>query len=450
MVFRLLIIALGLLPSGLVAAEDSSPAATNVDRLMRRVDLVTVHHVEAPSNQQMVLTLARAIYQARQEAPPLDLARQISKMNRTSDYRELLTTCLEASTNPSHASRFALQALRQSLPGDCIELPAKEYRVREQLAANQYVGIGIVLGKSGNIPTAMKVFPGGPLDRVGGRDGDQIWTIDGTDVRKEEISTIVDLLRGPRGTQLQVGLKHTGTSIVVEKKLTRDVVPLRGLRDAEILERTIAFLDVDHFQASITQELRALEPSLREKGVQALILDLRNLRPARVHDVILFADALLPGGEIGTLNGRVLKAGEDAMLKNLPLAVLVDQTTRGSLEWLAASLQQAKRAIVVGDVTPGEPWGYSGFEINGEESFLMLPSQQLGLPSGQLLVNFGSLTRLPRQIGRRSRERWGVAPDVWVGGEMLEKAMRTGFKADRVAVEQAKEALLEVLTRIPQ
>ncbi len=442
MSLRTFVAVLGLLPFGQLAADEPDE---NVDLLMQRVELTALHHVEAPSNQQMVLRLARAIYQTRNQAPPLDLARQVSRMNRTSEFRALLQECLQGTSDSNRARQFALEALRRSLPGECIEIPAKEYRVREQIAANQYVGIGIALGKSDNIPTAMKVFPGGPLDRVGGRDGDQIWTIDGDDVRNANLSTVVDRLRGPRGTEVRVGLKHPGTSVVVEKKLTRDVVPLRALREAEILERRIAYLAVDQFQASLTHELRSLEPALRQKGVQAIILDLRNLRPGRVHDVILLADALLPGGKIGTLNGRVLEASPDVVLKEMPIAVLVDQTTRGSLEWLAASLQQANLAIVVGDITPGEPWGYTGFEIKGENAFLMLPDQQLGLPSGEPLVNFGSLDRLPPQVRRRSRDRWGVAPDIWIGSEMIEKAMRTGFKANQVAIEQAKAALLERL-----
>lgn len=445
---RVFIAGFALLSANWVGAVDTTNE--NVDRMMQRVELTGLHHVEAPSNQQMVLTLARAIYQTRKESPPLDLARQISKIHRTSEFREILEACLEPCSDPKKASLFAIQTLHRSLPGDCFEMPAKRYLVREQLAANQYVGIGILLAKSDNVPIATKVFPGGPLDRVGGRDGDEIWTIDGIDVRDESINSVVDRLRGPRGSQLRVGLKHSGSSVVVEKKLTRDVVPLRALREAEILERSIAYLSVAQFQASITHELRSLEPSFRQKGVKALILDLRNLSPGRVHDVILLADALLPGNEIGTLNGRVLLASEDAMLKDMPLALVVDQTTLGTLEWLAASLQHASRAIVVGDVTPGEPWGYSGFEVKGEGSYLMLPSQQLGLPSGKPFVNYGGLNQLPSQVGRRSRERWGVAPDIWVGAEMLEKAMRTGFKAERVAVEQAKEALLQELAKSPQ
>ena len=160
-------------------AGDEAAHFPEVERLYQRVDLVARHHIQAPAKQQMILTLARTIYEARAEIPPAELARDVARMTRSEQFRDLLQTSLTGAENRQSAANLANQALLRSLPGSCTELPAKEYRVREQLSANRYVGVGIVLGKTDGIPTAMKVFPGGPLDLVGGRDGMQILKIDG-------------------------------------------------------------------------------------------------------------------------------------------------------------------------------------------------------------------------------------------------------------------------------
>ena len=86
----------------------------------------------------------------------------------------------------------------------------------------------------------------------------------------------------------------------------------------------------------------------------------------------------------------------------MPLAILASRNTTGSLEWLAASLQRNGRAILVGDLTPGRPWGYEGFEISGEERYLLVPNQILSLEPGKPLVRLGcggrsALPRAPSQ-----------------------------------------------------
>ncbi len=434
---------LALAPFLLQGQEDGGHFA-EVERLYQRVSLVSRHHIQAPATQQMILTLARAIYEVREEIPPAELASQVGLLTRSEQFRDFLHSCLAGTENRERAANFAIHALLRSLPGDCSEAPAKEYLVRQQLAANRYVGIGIVLGKSDGIPTAMKVFPGGPLDLAGGKDGVQIWQIDGEDVRKAELNVVVDKLRGERGTQVRLGLTPKGGAQLIEKTVTRGVVPMRALKEPEMVDPTVAYLAVSQFQASVAHEIRGLEPQLRQRGAKAVILDLRNLRPGRVHDVVLLADALLPGGTIGAIGGRALEAGEDALLTGMPLAILVDRTTNGSLEWLAASLQRNGRALLVGGLTTGRPWGYDGFEIPGEERYLLVPSQILSLEPGKPLVRLGAVDDLPPNA-RRATQNWGVAPDIWVGGEMLNQSMRAGFKAERVAVEQAKAALLEKL-----
>ncbi len=434
-----------LWPSSGSARETSVVA--EIDRLLQRVETISQHHVESPSRQQMILTLARAIFQATGRVASLDLASEVSRRTKTEDFRHILEDAL-ADANPESrekVARFAVDALLRSLPGNCEEVPAKEYRVNEQLAANRYVGIGIVLGKTDGIPTAMKAFPGGPFYRVGGRDQDQIWSVDGEDVREKELGEVVDSLRGPRGTQLWLEFGTSGGKKMVRKQITRDVVPLRSLAEPEYLKESILYLKINQFRASLAHELRSLEPELRQRKVLAVILDFRGIRPGRVHDVILLADALLPGGTIGTLEGEVLEASEDAILARMPLAVLVDTNTRGSLEWLAASLQANQRAVIVGGLTPGEPWGYEGFELPHEERFLVIPSKRMGITPDRSLVSHRALETLPSYVQVQFRERWGVVPNVWIGGEMLDQSIQGGWVAERVAVEHAKEALLEIL-----
>ena len=74
-----------------------------------------------------------------------------------------------------------------------------------------------------------------------------------------------------------------------------------------------------------------------------------------VHPAVLLADRLLPGGVIGrvrTAEGEMTyQADSDALFRGLPIAVLVDDGTSGTAEWLAAALQDNHRAMIVGTPT---------------------------------------------------------------------------------------------------
>ena len=95
--------------------------------------------------------------------------------------------------------------------------------------------------------------------------------------------------------------------------------------------------------------------TIAEQSRLGIILDLRNLGGTSAHPAALLADTLLPGGMIGrvrTADREVThQADPDALFRGLPIVVLVDQTTSGTAEWIAAALQDNHKAILVGAPT---------------------------------------------------------------------------------------------------
>jgi hypothetical protein len=79
-----------------------------------------------------------------------------------------------------------------------------------------------------------------------------------------------------------------------------------------------------------------------------------------VHPAVLLADTLLERGAIGrvrTVRGETTyQADPDALFRGWPIVVLVDSSTGGTAQWLAAALQDNHRATVVGPaIGPHEP-----------------------------------------------------------------------------------------------
>jgi Peptidase family S41 len=126
-----------------------------------------------------------------------------------------------------------------------------------------------------------------------------------------------------------------------------------------ILDATapIAYLRIETISASTPHDLRKLAHQLASRGYYGIILDLRSLWGTSVHPAVLIADALLPGGVIGRVQTgereETYQADADALFRGLPMAVLVDGSTGGTAEWLAAALQDNKRGMIVGAPTFG-------------------------------------------------------------------------------------------------
>lgn len=436
---------------------DDTPAEPldHFGRLLALLDTAAEHHIEAPARQQLALTVARAFYKAGDFQPPGNLAEQISKLATEAEYKPFLRAILDKHPNQKDkdwACRFAANSLIDSLPGECFAIPAKEYAVQDSIAASRYVGVGIALSADGEgTPTISKVFPGGPISKVGSRDGDQIWAVDGIDVREKKLPEVIDLLRGPRFSMVELVLKpRQGNPRKVEVK--RDVVPMKAVRELRILEGgRIGIVSIDQLRASVAHELRSLEAVIAEKGIQGLIIDLRATQEGRAHDVKLLADALLPGGVIGSIDDgggepEIFRAGEEAIFKGLELAVLVDRSTVGVVEWLAASLQHNQRAVVVGNLTSGQPYAMEGFEIEDTDLVLRVPSGMLGIGEGESLVHWRALedrkaSDRPMPWKAAAGKRWGIEPDVWIGGEFIQEALRAGMGQSEVFIQQAKDEL---------
>jgi carboxyl-terminal processing protease len=137
-----------------------------------------------------------------------------------------------------------------------------------------------------------------------------------------------------------------------------------------------------------------------------------------VHPAVLLADCLLERGPIGrvrTVHGEMTyQADPDALFRGWPIIVLVDFNTSGTAEWVAAALQDNRRAIVVGTPTmssrtiPGNAVVTSTVPV-GDGWSVNLVTGGLERGDGRPLSFFGR-TLFPR-MGSSERSQVGVHPD---------------------------------------
>jgi carboxyl-terminal processing protease len=358
------------------------------------------------------------------------LALEISKLQAPEELREFLARRWAAVVARSNVASEALEhrvlgRLCKSL-GNAHITTAKEYVVNEQLAANQYVGIGIVLATKDEWPVMTGIFEDGPADMGGAREGDLIEEVDGIQTVDKPMHEVVDLLRGPAGTQVRLALRQPSADERREVTLTRGVVPMKTLQYSRLEregEATLGHIRVERIAASGPHELRRIEQAL-EDDVQGIILDLRGASDGEPHFGVLLANALLDGGSIGAVHSgqriRTFEADRHCVFRSLPLALLVDERTSGTAEWVAAALQDNGRAKVVGRPTSGNSYVVEGVPVPGSDYVLVLRTGLLARKNGQPLVRLDTTPHMSVEEAIRA--------------DMMHKALDQRVRPD-VAVE---------------
>lgn len=152
--------------------------------------------------------------------------------------------------------------------------------------------------------------------------------------------------------------------------------------------KTIDVIQFDRFTSATVSDLRQFELDWT-KPPDAILLNLQQTG-FELHLGVLLADALLDGGTIGQVltatGNRTYEASRSALFADIPLFVLIDPSTSGICEWVAAALQDQGRATIVGQQSAGQPFVSEPFEVPELNSVMTLTTGLLKRADGRQLV----------------------------------------------------------------
>ncbi len=172
-------------------------------------------------------------------------------------------------------------------------------------------------------------------------------------------------------------------------------------------DKKIGYIRLTHFTQKTTQELRDALRTLKKQGMQALILDLRFNPGGLLSTATEVSDLFIESGKIVSTKGRNTKervwtAVKPGTYSDFPMAVLVNRYSASASEIVSASLQDHKRAVVIGERTWGKGSVQNVIEMEHGHSALKLTTASYHRPSGK------NIHRFP---GATEQDEWGVMPD---------------------------------------
>lgn len=301
------------------------------------------------------------------------------------------------------------------------------------------VGLELALDPTAGQPVVVSPVMDSPAWRAGVAAGDLITAVDGRSTAGQPLRDTVERLRGPVGEPVTVTILPAAeprgtldTAVAEPPRVAREVPLLRERIEVESVqgdrrrsdgswewmlegEPGVAYVRVLSFGERTAAELAAaLETIAAADGLRGLVVDLRGNPGGLLQAAVDVCDAFLDEGVIVATRGRHdAAAAEPAVLEErratagqrlagLPLAVLVDGLTASAGEIVAACLQDAGRATVVGSRTFGKGTVQSLMPLSDGRGLLKLTTSEYLRPSRETI---------DRPRGAADDEPWGVRPD---------------------------------------
>ncbi len=291
--------------------------------------------------------------------------------------------------------KSSINAMLKVLDPHSNYLDAADFAEFKTEQRSQYYGIGATIGdlhQGDDLNTYIRAtFEDAPAARAGLGFGDKIVAVDGQSMKGKNFSEVRKFLLGPLGTQVKVTVEHTGTGKVETVNITRDAVSLPSIPQAYMVRPGVGYVAMTGgFNTTTADEFEAALQDLHTKGMNMLVLDLRNNRGGLLIQAVRVANMFLQRGQlIVSQKGRIRGSTEPFVAANdnpdsVPLVVLVNGDTASAAEIVAGALQDHDRALIVGESTFGKGLVQLPYQLE-YDSALLLTIAKYYTPSGRLI-----------------------------------------------------------------
>lgn len=260
------------------------------------------------------------------------------------------------SINVAELEEKLMTALMEQLDPHSTYISAEDFDEANESLQGNFDGIGVQFNIQKDTIYVVNVIAGGPAEKVGVRDGDRIVTVDDTIYAGVGITNdkVMKKLRGPRGTQVTVGIKRRGEQNLVPITITRGQIPLYSVDAAFMVDNEVGYIKLSKFSRTTYEEFQRALVKLKSQGMKRLLFDLRGNGGGYLGAAISVCDEFLPNGTMIVYTEGLNSPREDArasarqLCEGLAVVVLIDEFSASASEITAGALQDNDRATIVG------------------------------------------------------------------------------------------------------
>ena len=250
----------------------------------------------------------------------------------------------------------AIVTMLEDLDPHSVYFSPEELKEADEPLNGNFEGIGVQFNIFKDTIMVVSPISGGPSERLGIRAGDRIVEVDGENAAGIGITNrdVMKLLKGPKGTVVQVGIKREGVKELLTFDITRDKIPIYSIDAVHMVDKNIGYIKVSRFAKTTMDEFREALVELQDQGMKDLILDLQGNGGGMLRTAIDMSDEFLSGDKlIVYTEGRAFEREDTfAQYKGLfekgRLVVLIDEASASASEIVSGAVQDWDRGLVMG------------------------------------------------------------------------------------------------------
>ncbi|MBR1549473.1 MAG: S41 family peptidase [Bacteroidales bacterium] len=314
-----------------------------------------------------------------------------SLQQKMSEVMRLVERHYVDSVDADSLSERLVSVMLNELDPHSAYLTAREKERSDEMMRGNFEGVGLTLRREGDTTFIVEVLPGGPSEGLGILPGDIIWSVGDVQVSGVEMAadSVVKLLRGPRRTIVDVGVRHSrGNTELVHHKIKRNIINHHTLPYSDMLDDTTGYIILSSFSSTSHIEFHDALQDLVNRGMRSLIFDLRGNTGGSLEAAVVIANEMLPDGSLivytqGAHQRRQnIYARRGGLFTEGKVMVVVDEGSASASEVVSGALQDNDRAIIVGRRTFGKGLVQQEYELSDGAS-LMLTVARYYTPSGR-------------------------------------------------------------------
>ena len=267
---------------------------------------------------------------------------------------------------------------------------AKDVEASMQELKGSFSGIGVQYMIYEDTVRVVRIIEGGPAEEAGLRAGDRIVTIDNKPFVGKSVNNdaVMKNLKGERGSSVRLGVKRNGIRNLVNISITRGDVEVKSIDASYMLDEKTGYIRITSWGNNTYAEFLRAMATLSPKGMENLVIDLRGNLGGYLQAAVEVANEFLPKNSMIVYDeGRNFKKEEyksdgKGSYQQMPLVVLIDETSASASEIFAGAMQDNDRATLVGRRSFGKGLVQVPLEFR-DGSMLRLTVARYYTPSGR-------------------------------------------------------------------
>ena len=316
-------------------------------------------------------------------------------------------------------------------------IPEEEMEKFRMMTTGEYGGIGALIQSREGGTIIAEPFEGMPAAEAGLLAGDVILNVDTVNTKNLQSERVSELLKGIPNSKMSVTIQRPGEKKTQKFNLTRKQIVVNQVVYYGVYGDKTGYIYLQQFTEKSAQEVKAAFEDLKKThGIESLILDLRENGGGIVEAAVQIVNLFVPKGkEVLSMKGKVSQWNRTFRTYNvpvdteIPLVVLIDESSASASEIVSGALQDMDRAVLVGQRSFGKGLVQTPHNLPYDAK-VKITTNKYYIPSGRCIQQLdyshrdtdGNVEAIPDSLtsvfytanGRPVRDGGGIRPDIEV------------------------------------